>query len=241
MLPAQSISPVTNMMGRDEVQSVVHDLRSPIAVIKGNLQLLLSGVMGQMTSEQLLLIKRSVDPLEDLILLTDNLLQSTSLEKDLEMKHEATDLDKVLSETIDFYADAFRQREMELIRDGNTVGKVLNIETLWMKRVLNNLIWNAYKFTPDHGRVVIQVELVADGLNVIISDNGRGIPAAKMQNLFQKNVQSTKANDGKIGTGLGLWICKRVLELHGASIRAESLEGKGSRFILHFPARCILK
>src|SRR6266700_5411722 len=102
---ALSLSPVGNMMKQDAVQSVVHDLRSPMTVIQGNLQLLLSGVMGQMTDEQLMLIQRSVDPLEDLILLTENLLQSATLEqKDLTIHQEETDLDKLLSDTIDFYS-----------------------------------------------------------------------------------------------------------------------------------------
>src|SRR5258708_2447904 len=115
-----SSSPAAHLMQQDDVQSVVHDLRSPMTVIKGNLQLLLSGVMGQMTQEQLMLIQRSVGPLEDLILMTENLLQSTALEKnDLEIKLEETDLDKLLSDTIDFYSSTFKQREMELYRDGN--------------------------------------------------------------------------------------------------------------------------
>jgi signal transduction histidine kinase len=241
MIRMNSLSPVAHMMGQDEVQSVVHDLRSPMTVIKGNLQLLLSGVMGHMTAEQLMLIKRSVDPLEDLILLTENLLQSTTLEqKDLALKLEETDLDKLLSDTIGFYAATFQQRDMALYRAGNTCGMKLNLDVLWMKRVLNNLIWNAYKFTSNHGKVTIRVESSREGLDLIVEDNGRGIPSYKIGALFQKFSQASPAKDCKIGTGLGLWICKRVIELHGGSIQVESEEGKGSRFILRFPPSCIL-
>lgn len=229
------------MMNQDNVQSVVHDLRTPMTVIKGNLQLLLSGVMGQMTGEQLLLIQRSVGPLEDLILMTENLLQASTLEKsELTLKMEETDLDKLLSDTIDFYSASFKQREMRIFRDGNTFGTKLHMDAFWMKRVLNNLIWNAYKFTPDHGTVMIQVEHTDKGLDVSIKDSGRGIPADKLHSVFQKFIQASPAKDRKLGTGLGLWICKRVLELHGGSIRVESEEGKGSRFILSIPASCIL-
>ncbi len=228
-------------MQQDDVQSVVHDLRSPMTVIKGNLQLLLSGVMGQMTQDQLMLIRRSVGPLEDLILMTENLLQSTALEKnDLEIKLEETDLDKLLSETIDFYSSTFKQRNMELYRDGNTFGLKVRLDTFWMKRVLNNLIWNAYKFTPDQGKVAIKVDYLGGGLELSIEDSGRGIPTNKLGNLFHKFTQASPMKDRKLGTGLGLWICKRVLELHGGSIRVESEEGKGSRFILRIPPSCIL-
>src|SRR5258708_38010531 len=126
MINANTSSAAARIMHQDTVQSVVHDLRTPMTVINGNLQLLLSGVMGQMSEEQLMLIQRSVGPLEDLILMTENLLQSATLEKsELTLKLEETDLDKLLSETIDFYASSFKQREMEIYRDGNTFGTKL--------------------------------------------------------------------------------------------------------------------
>ena len=234
-------SPVRNMMNQDTVQSVVHDLRTPMTVIKGNLQLLISGVMGQMTDEQMMLLRRSVGPLEDLILMTENLLQSATLEKnELTLKMEDADLDTLLSETIDFYSVPFKQREMTIFRNGNTFGTKLMMDSFWMKRVLNNLIWNAYKFTPDHGQVMIEVAHTEEGLELSIEDNGRGIPQDKLSTIFEKFKQAAPARDRKIGTGLGLWICKRVLELHGGSIHAESVNGQGSRFILSIPASCIL-
>ena len=234
-------SPATQIMSGDAVQSLVHDLRTPMTVIKGNLQLLLSGVVGQMSADQLMLLHRTVGPLEDLILMTENLLQSTTLEKnDLTMNLEETDLDKLLSDTIDFYAAPFKQREMEIYRHGNTFGTKLHVDAFWMKRVLNNLIWNAYKFTPDHGKVLIYVQSCADGIELVVEDNGRGIPADKQTAIFAKFSQASPNRDRKLGTGLGLWICKRVLELHGGSIRVESAEGQGSRFILHIPSSCIL-
>src|SRR5688572_16202473 len=121
MIKTANSSPVAHMMQQDDVQSVVHDLRTPMTVIKGNLQLLLSGVMGQMTEEQVMLIRRSVAPLEDLILMTENLLQASTLDKnEITLKLEEVDLDKLLSDTIDFYAIPFKQREMDIYRNGNT-------------------------------------------------------------------------------------------------------------------------
>lgn len=229
------------MMNQETVQSVVHDLRTPITVIKGNLQILLSGVMGQMTDEQLMLIQRSVGPLEELILLTENLLQAATLDQtEIKLKKDETDLDKLLSDTIDFYSVPFKQREMQIFRNGNTFGAKIHVDPFWMKRVLSNLIWNAYKFTPDHGQVAIEVERTAQGLEITVADTGRGIPAEKIAAIFDKFTQVTPNKDRKLGSGLGLWICKRVLELHGGSIRVESKEGDGSRFILTLPDSCLL-
>ena len=234
-------SPIGKFMNQETVQSVVHDLRTPITVIKGNLQLLLSGEMGQMTDDQLLLIRRSVGPLEEMILMTENLLQAATLERgEMKLKMDPVDLDGMLEETINFYAIPFKQREMQIFRDGNTFGVHLRIDTFWMKRVLNNLIWNAYKFTPDRGKVAIQINRRQEGLEIIIEDNGRGIPAAKLNSIFDKFTQAHPTTDRRMGSGLGLWICKRILELHGGRIRVESEEGRGSRFILFLPSSCIL-
>src|ERR1700748_1448967 len=91
--------PQMNAMQNDMVQSMVHDLRTPMTVIKGYLQLLINGAMGEMRSEQIALLQRSVGPLEDLILLTDNLLQSVSLQKGhVELHLAPVDLDALLAE-----------------------------------------------------------------------------------------------------------------------------------------------
>src|SRR4051812_8449871 len=90
----QAAQPILGLMQNDMVQAVVHDLRTPMTVIKGYLQLLISGGMGEMDSEQMALLKRSVGPLEDLILLTDNLLQSLNLQKEVvELDLKTTDVD----------------------------------------------------------------------------------------------------------------------------------------------------
>jgi len=235
-----SMSSVLQMMKLDAVQSVVHDLRTPMTVIKGYLQLLLSGMMGEMASEHKMLIERSVGPLEDLILLTENLLQAATLEKDdLRLNFVETDLDKLLTEIIDFYELPFQQRHMRIFRGGNTLGMKLLVDPFWLKRVFNNLIWNAFKFTPEHGHVALRVEHSSQGIELIVEDTGRGIPADKIEAIFQK-FQQANVKDRRLGHGLGLWICKRVLELHGGSIRVESVEGQGSRFILSLPLSRIL-
>lgn len=241
MLPQPTSRSLEEMLKQETVQTVVHDLRTPMTVIKGNLQLLLSGMMGEMTQEQLKLLQRSVAPLEDLILMTDNLLQATTLEQNpLSLKLEEIDVDQLLAETIEFYSLPFKQREMEIYRQGNTFGTKIRVDVFWMKRVLSNLIWNAYKFTPDHGKVTVHVQFKDNGLEVIVQDTGRGIPAEKLHAIFNKFDQAAPGGDRKLGTGLGLWICKRVLQLHGGDIRVESTEGQGSRFILFFPSCCIL-
>ena len=229
------------LLKQENVQSMVHDMRTPMTVLKGNLLLLLSGVAGEMSSDQTMILRRSMGPLEDLIQMTENMLQAVTLEKDeIFLQLVKTDLDKLLAELVEFYQVPFKQRNMKLFREGNSFGSQLLIDTFWIKRVLHNLIWNAYKFTPDNGEVRVHVLHTTGGLRLIVEDTGRGIPPAQLETIFDKFSQAAPSTDRRMGSGLGLWICKRVMQLHGGDITAESVEGHGSRFILDFPADHVL-
>jgi signal transduction histidine kinase len=232
----QTVFPIQGFIHNDMMQSVVHDLRTPMTVIKGYLQLLISGGMGEMASDQMDLLKRSVGPLEDLILMTDNLLQSLNLQKEVvELDLKSVELDILLTETIQFYQLPFQQRRMRIFRDGNTLGKKIKVDPFWFKRVLNNLVWNAYKFTPDGGLVAFEVLSKDGGLEISVRDTGRGIPMDKLHKIFEKYEQSAPQKDSRNGSGLGLWICRRVMELHGGRISVKSTVGNGSRFSLWIP------
>ena len=129
MNPNPSSISALNLMQNDIMQSVVHDLRTPMTVIKGYLQLLISGGMGEMSTDQMSLLQRSVGPLEELILMTDNLLQSTSLQKGhVELSLAPLELDRLLAETIEFYQLPFQQRGMNIFRNGNTLGAKLLVD-----------------------------------------------------------------------------------------------------------------
>ena len=237
MIDTRLSSPVANLLRQDTVQSMVHDMRAPITVLKGYLQILLSGMVGKMPDEQRKLIEQSIGPLEELILLTDNVLQSASLEDgSISLTPIATDLDLLLSEVMDFYELPFRQRQMRLTRGFDARGITLSIDPFWVKRVLHNLVWNAYKFTADGGEVTLKVQPRGDHqIEISIEDSGRGIPSEKLGSIFDKFSQAS-SRDKKFGHGLGLWICRQIMELHGGSIRVESKLAEGTRFILSFPA-----
>lgn len=241
MLRDDKTSPLLEIMKQETVQTVVHDLRTPITVLKGYLQLLMSGAMGSMSEEQLKLIERTVGPIEDLMLLTENLLQAVKLDQqEVRLMLGPANLDSLLRETIDFYQLPFNQKNMQIYREGNTVGLTLNVDSFWIQRILHNLIWNAYKFTPEGGRVTLHVRHAENGLEVVVADTGRGISASKLRTIFEKFEQGVQSEDRKVGSGLGLWISRKIMELHGGRIRAESEEGKGSRFILFFPSNAVL-
>jgi signal transduction histidine kinase len=85
----------------------------------------------------------------------------------------------------------------------------------------------------------VRVQHRAGGLEINVQDTGRGIPADRIDKIFEKFEQAAQ-KDRKTGSGLGLWICRRVMELHGGRITVQSIEGEGSCFTLWFPAEKIL-
>jgi Amt family ammonium transporter len=149
-------------------------------------------------------------------------------------------LDALLQETIDFYGIAFKQRGMHFQRDGNTMGLTLRVDPYWLRRVLHNLIWNAYKFTPDRGSVSLQVDRNGAGVEISVQDTGSGVSEEDLVRIFNKFEQGGTEKDKERGHGLGLWICKKIVELHGGRIRAESSFGQGSRFCIILPAGAII-
>ena len=106
-----------------------------------------------------------------------------------------------------------------------------------LEQVLSNLINNALKFTPERGTIGLDVTAVDTAVEVAVADSGPGIPPEEMSLLFQKFSQtSTGKSAAAPGTGLGLLICRHLVEAHGGRIWAESEVGRGSRFIFRLPA-----
>jgi CheY-like chemotaxis protein/anti-sigma regulatory factor (Ser/Thr protein kinase) len=107
-----------------------------------------------------------------------------------------------------------------------------------MKQVLVNLLSNAVKFTPEGGRIGIQVREGRDTIAITVWDHGIGIAPSDLPRLFQPFVQlDSRLSRAHAGTGLGLTLVRRLVELHGGEVRVESQPGRGSRFTIELPAR----
>jgi hypothetical protein len=108
-----------------------------------------------------------------------------------------------------------------------------------VERVLENLVGNALGHTPAGGRVEVRVAPSAVGVELQVVDTGTGIAAAELPFVFDRHYRGAASGEGEAGegAGLGLAIAKKIVELHGGSIRAESEPRRGSRFVVVLPAR----
>ncbi len=114
---------------------------------------------------------------------------------------------------------------------------LLDADRLRFRQVVLNLLSNAVKFTPEGGRVDVRASVRDQDLVVLVADTGVGVPAEDRERIFDSFQQGTRQSGQAEGTGLGLTLSKRILELHGGRIWVESEAGKGSTFGFALPAR----
>ncbi len=226
---------------KDEfVSTCSHELRTPLTSISGALSLIQGGVLGEVPEamrEMLTVANKNSQRLTSLI--NDLLDMDKLLAGKMTFRYEASALMPLLDEalaTMQSYAELYGVR---LVRKGESA-VVVNVDPMRLTQVLTNLLSNACKFSPRDGIVVLEHGMgqgVEQGNVVIsISDSGPGIPEAFQSRIFQKFSQAdTSDHNRKGGTGLGLVICKELIERMQGAIGFESAPGKGTRFWCRLP------
>ncbi len=217
--------------------SMSHELRTPLNSILGFTGLLLMGMSGALNEEQarqLNMVHSSAQHLLELIneVLDISKIESGRVDLDVsrfslaELAGEAVEAVKPLARAKGLALAALLPAAAELESDRRRV-----------KQVLMNLLGNAVKFS-DRGEILLRVEAVGDEILVSVADQGPGIRPEDMAKLFnpfgQIDMSSTKTHEG---TGLGLYLCKKILGLLGGSIEARSEYGRGSMFTFRLPRR----
>jgi NtrC-family two-component system sensor histidine kinase KinB len=226
---------------REELtRMLIHDLRSPLSVIKGSLDLMeVVRDEGNVESfgKLLAMAQRNSD---QLLRMVSDLLDISRLEDGQQPLYpEAVEAEILLEEVASGFSPLLTTAQLTVEIGVEPGLPRLHVDPRLMARVLGNLFHNAIKFTPDGGHIRLWArldsELVPACVLVGVSDNGPGIPAEEQHRLFQK-FQRIRATEGRwSGTGLGLSFCKLAVEAHGGRIWAESEVGKGSTFVVALP------
>jgi signal transduction histidine kinase len=169
-------------------------------------------------------------------LLEDLLLWTRAQSGKLIYKPVMIDFVKVCLETVESIRMNALSKEINV--NFSAMGNInLLADEDMIKVVIRNLVSNAIKFTRPGGDIEIMAEIIHSELLVIFSDNGVGIPASRINNLFDiSKIETTQGTSNEKGTGLGLMLCKEFVEKHGGKIWVESIENKGSQFKFTLPA-----
>ena len=216
-----------------------HDLRSPLTVISGVINFFTSGRLGELSPEQRNMVAMMERNTHSLIELVNDLLDASKLESGtMRLDLSSVDLRLLLDELRDTMGPLTREKEITLAGRVPEDLPPLRADRVKLRRVLVNLISNALKFTPRGGRV--EVSAARDGAGgmarVSVSDTGVGIAPEDTRKLFDKYEQArSRATRSEKGTGLGLYITRQLVELHGGEISVRSEPGKGSTFTFTIP------
>ena len=217
--------------------SIVHDLRGPIGTIDGFVQIM--NERSELNEKEKMYIGYIRGSCERLKQLVSDILDTAKIESgQIRLNPEPLPTEAVLQQMRSLYAIQAETKNIKLkLVEGDAPPAVLECDKELTERVVMNLIGNALKFTPRGGMITLTIGFVGEeGMEFEIADTGPGIPKSKLETVFEKFKQLEGGEQAQ-GYGLGLSICKKVVELHGGRIWVESDEGQGSRFKFRLPLK----
>lgn len=216
------------------VQSLTHELKSPVAAILGAAEILQGDVPEPKRARFLQNIRAEADRLRDLL---ERLLHLAALEKQKALeKRDPVHLREVVDRAWDHYAMIADQRRISLRRE--VAEDVVAHGDAWLiELAVNNLLQNAVDFAPANSEIIVRAYAMASKVVLEVEDSGPGIPDYARERVFERFYSLPRPQSGKKSTGLGLCFVKEVMQLHGGSVEMPQVEaGKGTRAMLIFPA-----
>ena len=219
----------------DFVALAAHELRTPLTEIKGYLDILQHEAVGLRKSDRALL-DRSIASTTELSGLMNNLLNVARIEHgELNYSPETIDYRPYLESLLPVFQDQMASKGLKLNLKLPVRLPAILADTVGLHEVLRNLLTNASNHTPAGGKITIKVKADHDFLETTVTDTGSGIPSDAIGRLFTKFYRVNELKSATRGTGLGLYICRSIVESHGGHIWVESVVGKGSTFGFTFP------
>lgn len=217
-----------------------HDLRNPLASIRGLTEFLRDGSVGPLNADQQDLIETIHGASQSMLELVNELLDVATIEAgELKMHLDAVDLAALIGKSVGLMnMEAAKKKTVLNFAPGSTVPKLM-IDSAKMRQVIDNLLSNAIKYSPPGA--MITVMLSADEARgtctFAVQDQGPGIPEGERDRLFKDFSRlSVRPTGGEKSTGLGLAICRKIVEAHHGTISAENLPTKGCEFRVVLPA-----
>jgi signal transduction histidine kinase/DNA-binding NarL/FixJ family response regulator len=227
-----------NKMTADFSAMIGHDLRSPLTHIIGVADMIETELLGPVTEEQRDWLKKIGMTGRNLVNMVNDFLDVSKLESGhINLNNEDFRIGDLIVEVLKNHRVSARKENIELIHSIDPKMPMIHADRRRLEQVLDNLLSNAIKFTGKEGRIEVIGSLGNSGkLKIQVKDSGVGIPAAELDQLFQKYRQATNIKSSKEkGTGLGLVICKMIVNAHNGQITVESKEGKGTTFSILLP------
>ncbi len=214
-----------------------HDLRNPLASIRGLAEFLRDGVVGPLTPDQIDLVKTIHSASQEMLLLVDELLDVAAIEAgELKLAPEATDLAELVAKQVYLANIEATKKQTRIAILPRERPALRRLDPNKMRQVVDNLLSNAVKYSPPGSSITVEVASANGSLVFSVQDQGPGIPDSERDRLFKDfGRTSVRPTGGEKSTGLGLAICRKIVEAHHGTITAENLPGRGCIFRVNLP------
>jgi len=223
---------------KDEfISTVSHELRTPLTSIRGALGLLAAGLVGEMNPKALKLLNIAVSNSDRLIRLINDILDLERIQSGrAPLNFRRFALNDLIQQSIDGIQPVADAAGITLANEADAAS--LDVDPDRILQVITNLLSNAVKFSPSGSTVSVTLRSGSQGITISVIDRGRGIPADKLESIFDRFQQVDAADSRqKGGTGLGLAICRSIVHQHSGRIWAERNPDRGSTFRIFLPFR----
>jgi len=221
-----------NQLKSNIIANISHELRTPLTHIKGYIELLLTSALGELTEQQLnalQVVQRSSERLENQI--EDLIYISMSARGEFTLRIVDLDLSTLFQAIFSRSISKAQDRNIDLLIDTPTNLPRVKADEEKLSWALLQLVDNAIKFTPTHGKVTLTAKQDQGLITVTVSDTGIGIPDDRVSEIFEPFHQLDGSATRRYGgTGLGLTLVRQIVEAHGSEIRVQSVVGEGTRF-----------
>ena len=221
----------------DFISMASHQLRTPLTSIKGYLSMMLEGDIGKVSPEQVKVLNEAFMSSERMVRLISDFLNVSRLQtgKFIIEKH-SVDLALLVQREIDSLTPNAMARGLKFEYKKPKNIPMFDLDENKIEQVVMNFADNALYYSKDNGKIIITLKKVGSSVEFIVKDNGIGVPEAEQAHLFNKFFRATNARRARPdGTGVGLFLAKKVIDDHDGEIIFESKEGKGSSFGFRLP------
>ncbi len=223
----------------DELKSrfftnISHEFRTPLTLILGPVKQMIDETKEKRSKEKLSVIHKNAKRLLNLV---NQLLEISKLESgNMKLRTSPQNIIPFLKTIVISFTSYAERKNITLKFETSEEEIIVYFDKEKIEKIINNVLSNAFKFTPEGGRIIVKAESKDNFFTLSISDTGVGIPKEKIAKIFDRFYQVDHAHNKEYeGTGIGLAFTKELLELHKGTIEVESIEGKGTTFKINIP------
>ena len=224
-----------DIMKTEFVNTVSHDLRSPLTLMRGYATML--EMVGELNEQQKGYVNKMIVGVENMTRLVNNLLDLGRIDVGVGLRLETVLLQDIIEHVVTTLQMQATQKDIQLdLELPQDTSPLIQADQALLQQAIYNLVENALKYTPNGGQVAVRLKIQGDSMLFSVQDTGIGVSAVDQARLFEKFYRGTQreAREQK-GSGLGLAIVKSIAEKHGGKVWLKSELGKGSTFFLQVP------